>query len=94
MNNYEAMFIFPADLDEENLQKEVTGLQEIIKQHGQGKVVFENLGTKTMAFPVKKRNEGIYVCYNFEAPPAAIIKIKDEIKHRDNILRSLFLAKE
>jgi len=94
MRNYEAMFIFRADLDEETLEKEVGELQTIIKDTGQGSVTFEKIGTKTLAFPVKKRNEGFYVCYNFEAQPATIVKIKEEIKHRDNILRSLFLTKE
>jgi small subunit ribosomal protein S6 len=94
MRNYEAMFIFRADLDEETLEKEVGELSTIIKKSGQGTVTLEKIGTKTLAYPISKRNEGFYVCYNFEALPTAILKIKDEIKHRDNILRSLFLSKE
>lgn len=94
MRNYEAMFIFRADLDEAALEKEVGDLSAIIKKSGQGTVTLEKIGTKTLAYPVKKRNEGFFVCYNFEALPTAILKIKDEIKHSDNILRSLFLAKE
>jgi small subunit ribosomal protein S6 len=94
MRNYEAMFIFRADLDEETLEKEVGELSTIIKKSGQGTVTLEKIGTKTLAYPIKKWNEGFYVCYNFEALPTAILKIKDEIKHRDNILRSLFLSKE
>jgi small subunit ribosomal protein S6 len=94
MRNYEAMFIFRADLDEAALEKEVGDLSAIIKKSGQGTVTLEKFGTKTLAYPVKKRNEGFFVCYNFEALPTAILKIKDEIKHSDNILRSLFLAKE
>jgi small subunit ribosomal protein S6 len=94
MRNYEAMFIFRADLDEENLEKEVNELAMIIKGSGQGTVSFDKIGTKTLAYPVKKRNEGFFVCYNFQGPATAIVKIKEEIKHRDNILRSLFLVKE
>jgi small subunit ribosomal protein S6 len=94
MNNYEAMFIFRADLNEETLEKEVNDLAMIIKGQGQGNVTFDKIGTKTLAYPVKKRNEGYFVCYNFQGPNTAIVKIKDEIKHRDNILRSLFLAKD
>jgi small subunit ribosomal protein S6 len=94
MNNYEAMFIFRADLDEETLEKEVGELGTIIKNSGQGNVTFEKIGTKTLAYPVKKRNEGFFVCYTFQGPSTTISKIKEEIKHHDNILRSLFLAKD
>lgn len=94
MKKYEAMFIFKADLEGEQLEKELNGVLEIIKTQGKGNVVFDQLGKKTLAYPVKKENEGIYVCYNFEAPPPAIAKIKDEIKHSTAILRVMFLAKE
>jgi small subunit ribosomal protein S6 len=88
------MFIFRADLDEESLEKEVAELAGIIKGQGEGTVTFDKIGTKTLAYPVKKRNEGFFVCYNFHGPATAIVKIKEEIKHRENILRSLFLAKD
>lgn len=94
MRNYEAMFIFPADLDEASLEKEIGELSTIIKETGKGTVTLEKIGTKTLAYPVKKKNEGFYVCYTFVAAPTAITKIKEEIKHRDNILRSLFLSKD
>ncbi len=94
MKKYEAMFIFKANLEGEQLEKEINGVLEIIKTQGQGNAVFDQLGKKALAYPVKKENEGIYVCYSFEAPPTAITKIKEDIKHRSAILRVMFLAKE
>lgn len=94
MKKYEAMFIFKPDLENEQLEKEISEVLEIIKAQGQGQAVFENLGKKSLAYPVKKANEGVYVCYNFEAPTSAIVKIREEIKHRTAILRTMFINRE
>lgn len=94
MKKYEAMFIFKADLENEQLEKEISEVLEIIKTQGQGDASFDNLGKKSLAYPVKKANEGVYVCYNFMAPASAIVKIKEEIKHRTAILRTMFINRE
>lgn len=94
MRNYEAMFIFEPQLEEEGLDKEARAIEKIIKEKGEGKVSFENLGKKTFAYSIGKNNEGYYVNYNFDALPSSIIKIKEELKHRENILRFIIFLKE
>jgi small subunit ribosomal protein S6 len=84
MNNYEAMFIFKPDIDEEKLDKEI---------NGKGEVKFSTLGKKTMAYEVKKFREGIYVNYLFTAEPLGIAKIKEALKHESDILRFMILIR-
>lgn len=91
MRNYEAMFIFEPNVAEEKLEKEVKSVERTIKTRGKGKVKFDNLGKKTLAYPIKKFNEGIYVSYQFTAEPLAITKIKEALKHKENILRFMIL---
>jgi len=95
MRSYEAMFIFQPHLDEERLEKEIKNVTRIIKDNGVGNINIENIGKKTFAYPVGKYNEGYYVCYNFQADPLSISKIKEALKHRGTILRFIiFLKKE
>lgn len=94
MRNYEAMFIFHPELAEEKLEESINAVAKIIKDNTSGELQTDNLGKKTMAYPIKKVNEGFYVNYNFTSPPAAINKIKEELKHSEEILRFIIFAKD
>lgn len=94
MRNYEAMFIFRPQLEEKTLEKEIEAVERIVKEKSDGKVSFENLGKKTLTYPIEKNNEGYYVNYNFTALPSSIIKIKEDLKHRANIIRFIIFLKE
>jgi len=94
MRNYEAMFIFNPNISEEKLEKEITSVKRAIKTRGTGDVKFDNLGKKTLAYPIEKFNEGIYVNYQFTAQPLAIVKIKEALRHKENILRFMILVEE
>ena len=94
MRNYEAMFIFKPTVSEETLEKEVANVKRAIKTRGKGDVKFDNLGKKALAYPIAKCNEGIYVNYQFTAQPLAIAKIKEALRHKENILRFMILVEE
>jgi small subunit ribosomal protein S6 len=94
MKHYEAVFIFRPQIEEEQLDKEVKAAEKIIKDNCDGDVSDQILGKRTLAYAIKKQNEGFYVKYIFTAEPASIARIKDELKHRESILRSVFFVKE
>ena len=92
MKNYEAMFIFKPTIEEEKLEKEIKSIERAIKTRGKGEVKHDSLGKKTLAYPIKKFNEGVYINYKFTAQPLAITKIKDALKHKESILRFVILV--
>jgi small subunit ribosomal protein S6 len=94
MRNFEAMFIFHPELTEEKLDESIKSVEKIIKDNAQGRLDTENLGKKTLAYTIKKQNEGYYVNYDFDAPPTAITKIKEELKHSEEILRFIIFSKD
>ena len=94
MRNYEAMFVFNPELSEEKLEESIKAVEKIIKDNAKGRLETENMGKRTLAYPIKKSNEGYYVNYDFDAPPAAINKIKEELKHSEEILRFIVFVKD
>lgn len=94
MRNYEAMFIFHPELPDEKLEQSVQAVEKILKDNAEGDLKTENLGKKTLAYPIRKMNEGYYVNYLFEAQAAAIDKIRSELKHSEDILRFIIFAKD
>ena len=69
-------------------------MERAIKTHGKGTVQYDNLGKKTLAYSIKKFNEGTYVNYRFAAQPLAITKIKEALRHKDSILRFMIFLRE
>ncbi|UCD06495.1 MAG: 30S ribosomal protein S6 [candidate division WOR-3 bacterium] len=94
MRNYEAMFIFHPELSDDKVEQSLHAVEKIIKDNAQGDLKTENLGKKTLAYPIRKLNEGYYVNYLFEAQPAAIDKIRAELKHSEDILRFIIFVKD
>jgi small subunit ribosomal protein S6 len=93
MRNYEAMFVFRPELDGEKLTTEIKAIEKTLKTQGKGEVSFDNWGKRTLAYPIAKCHEGIYVNYQFTALPSAIRTIKGSLKHREKILRSIIFLK-
>jgi small subunit ribosomal protein S6 len=94
MRNYEAMFIFHPELSDEKMEQSVQLVEKVIKDNTKGELKTENLGKKTLAYPIRKVNEGYYVNYLFEAQPVAIDKIRSELKHSEDILRFIIFVKD
>ncbi|MEO0185510.1 MAG: 30S ribosomal protein S6 [candidate division WOR-3 bacterium] len=94
MKNYEAMFIFDPNLKDEQLEKEAGAVEKIIKTSGAGETKYQIMGKKILAYSIAKQKEGFYVNYEFSVPPSKIVEIKDKLRHRDNILRFIIIAKE
>ncbi|MEO0095637.1 MAG: 30S ribosomal protein S6 [candidate division WOR-3 bacterium] len=94
MRHYEAMFIFRPELKDEQLEKEVGVVEELIKKSGADSIRHQVLGKKVLAYPVEKQKEGFYVNYEFSVLPDKIAEIKDKLKHHSNVLRFMIISKE
>ncbi|MEO0225717.1 MAG: 30S ribosomal protein S6 [candidate division WOR-3 bacterium] len=94
VRNYEGMILFHPKLEASKLENAISEVEKIIKECTQGSVTTENLGKKSLSFPVKKLNEAFYLLYHFSGDPRSIEKIKEEIKHNENIVRMMFIRKE
>ncbi|MCM8758221.1 MAG: 30S ribosomal protein S6 [Candidatus Omnitrophica bacterium] len=91
---YEMCTIVDAELDQQGLEEEIAFISESITSGG-GNVVHRELwGRRTLAYPVKKKKEGYYYLFYFEAEPESIGKVLDVLKHREKILRTLVILKK
>ena len=73
--------------------EDVTGsINTIIKEHS-GTVANENMmGKKTLAYPIKKKTEGVYYEVTFSAMPEDITKMMRQFRINTDILRTLIDA--
>ena len=94
MNNYEAVFIFRPNLDNDAQEKLVNEIKEVItKNKGEVEDV-QTWGKRKLTFLISKQSEGTYYLVLFKLAAAVVKKIENIFKLNDSILRVLIIRKE
>jgi len=93
MNNYEVMFIIEAALEQEKKEAVIEMVKEIITAGGEvGKV--NVWGTRKLAYPIQKKNEGFYAVIEFKANPELPKELDRRLKISDSIIRHIIINKD
>lgn len=93
MNNYEVMFIIEAALEQEKKEAAIEMVKEIITAGGEvGKV--NVWGTRKLAYPIQKKNEGFYAVIEFKANPDLPKELDRRLKISDAIIRHIIINKD
>ncbi|MGC8977148.1 MAG: 30S ribosomal protein S6 [Candidatus Ratteibacteria bacterium] len=94
IRNYELCFLIKSDLPEEEFNKEIDFIERSILREGGEILKKENWGRKTLAYPIKKKEDAIYYLFYIKSKPEDISKIESNFKMRENILRYLILQRK
>ena len=93
MKEYEALFIFPTSLSEEEINEALARIEaEITKLNGTQTHV-DILGRRTFARPMKKAYAGQYVKLQLELVPETISPLLERLKFIDAIYRTQITVK-
>ena len=91
MNKYEMMFIVKANADEKAVANTAKSLKDIITSM-KGKIENEqDLGSKELAYPIKKENVGYYFVVNFEATAEIVAELDRKARIDESVLRHLII---
>jgi small subunit ribosomal protein S6 len=88
-NAYESTVMINAALDDEQLEVEVSRLQENIINFGGEIIEVEKVGRKRLAYIVNKSKIGYYAIFRFNAPSNLVAKLERSYSLNDNVLRFL-----
>jgi small subunit ribosomal protein S6 len=91
MINYELLFILKPNLSDEERKKIVDVLKNIIVENGGEITREEDWGKRTLAYEIKKVNEGYYTLLNFTSGSKVPGEVEKRMKHTENILRWLII---
>lgn len=87
-NDYRALFLIAPE--KQNELEDITGRIKSVITQNSGKISSENLmGKKKVAYPVKKREEAVYLELGFEMLPRSVKDIRKQYRIDDDILRAL-----
>ena len=90
MRQYEVTFIVDPVLPGDEIKKAAQSYEDLLKKEGCKIVAIDELGLKTLAYPINKRNSGLYFTHEFQAENGAIIpKLELAMKRDERIMRYL-----
>lgn len=88
-NTYETTFVVNASLDDAQIETVVAKVQDVItKNQGDG-VAVQRWGRKRLAYSIAKKNNGFYVCIEFQGPGDVVTKLARFYHLEENVLRYL-----
>jgi small subunit ribosomal protein S6 len=93
MRNYEVTFIVDPVLSTEEIKATAQTYVEHLESSGCKIVAVEDAGLRQLAYPIKKRNSGIYYTIEFKAETGAlIVRFELALRRDERIMRFLTTA--
>lgn len=94
MRKYELTVIFTPVMKDDGLGKAQAAVEALVKKL-EGKVVDRTVeGKQSLAYPIDKFTEGIYVFWNLELPSRVAPEFEDKLKHQKGLIRQLLVKNE
>jgi len=87
MRRYETIFIIDNDLSEEGRSPILEKLENLIQQYNGLRVMFDEWGTKRLAYEIKKKARGYYVCLDYCGSGPLVDEIERFFRIDDRVLK-------
>ena len=86
---YESYIIIDGNLEENAIEEEIKKNEALLVKNDIEIINIDKIGRKRLAYPIKKRQNGYYVCFEILAPANVITKLERSYILDENILRYL-----
>lgn len=90
MKNYEVTFIVDPVLSGDEIKATAQTYVDQVKQEGFNIIHVDDMGLRTLAYPINRRNSGVYFSIEFEGPNGELIdKLELALRRDERIMRFL-----
>lgn len=94
MGLYEGLFIVQPDLSEETQKNVFTQIESPITKQGGTIETAQEWGRRPLAYPIRKKKEGVYYLVRFQLDPKGIAPLRKGYSLNEMILNSLITRVE
>lgn len=93
MKKYEIVLILDPTIEDSEVDDKFESVLEILTSQGVKIIEDQTLdwGKRKLAYPIKKKTNGIYRIYRFNAKTQAITEIERRLRINEQVLRSLIV---
>ena len=89
---YETTFIVNAGLDDPQIDAIIDKVQEVITKNNGEIMELAKWGRKRFAYPIKKKNNGFYVVFEFKSSGDLVARLERHFLLEENIIRFLIIG--
>ncbi len=94
MRKYETFFIIDPDLTEEALTLTGEKLKSIINANGGAVITYVPWGKKKLAYPIKKRTQGLYILMEYGGGPELVAELERNMRLDERVLKFITVKLE
>lgn len=94
MRNYELAYIADPDLDEQSLSTLEEKVRGWVEAAGGVIAKVDRWGKRRLAYPIKKRSDGVYTIISAQLPPKASVPLERDLRLSEQILRFMITLQE
>ena len=94
MRKYETIFISNSDLQEKKQKELFEKAQNVITQQGGVIIDFDEWGNKKLAYEIKKKSHGFYVCMTYGGDGKIVDELERIFRLDDNIMKFMTILKK
>ena len=84
---YEVMYIVDPETPGDKVEKLNEAVGKLIEKEGGEIVRMDDIGLKTMAYPIQKKEEGYYVLFEINGTGQEILELERRMRVNDMIMR-------
>jgi small subunit ribosomal protein S6 len=88
---YELVYVLLGTLDEEEVRSFNERLNQVITTQTGAITSTEIWGRRTLAYPIGKNFEGIYVLERFQMAPSGAAEVDRHLRFNENVIRYLLI---
>ena len=93
MRNYEILYIIDASLSDEDKEKVVLSVKDLVEKNGGIASEPDRWGVRKYAYPINYKSEGYYCLMNFEAEDTLPAILSNKLNIDKNVVRHMIVAK-
>jgi small subunit ribosomal protein S6 len=94
MRQYETAFLITPNLEEEETEKLIEQMAEVVKKKKGKMVNIEKWGKRRLAYPIDKQDEAVYVFFHYQGDPDIPHELLRRFRQTETIIRYLTLKKD
>ena len=91
MNLYEAFVVVNPDESDEGLDAVIGTLRGHIEDSGGAVLHADKWGRRKLAYPIRRKDEGIYVLLHADGPPSMPVGFRQRVRVMESILREMVI---
>ena len=91
VRGYELVYVLQPQLDENGINGFDGRIRDLITAQGGSDIATEVWGKRTLAYPINRFYEGVYILHRFQMPPSGTAEVDRMLRYSEDVLRYLLM---